>query len=687
MRASEQSPIDAPERVTDATGDQASGPRTRLLGWLALALTVGPLLLSALHLVFVVGGDYRPLGDLALTEMYVRDVGRHQLLVGPYSRDGWFHPGPALYYVLVLPYRLLASSSVALPVAALLINGGSVVGMALIARRRGGLPLMLCTLVACSLLLRALGYEFLRLPWNPWLTVLPYGLLVFLTWELLAVGWASLSGRDPAGGAAPGGASASRSRSVWALPLAVGVASFLAQTHVAYVPLALPLLALGAAALLAPPLHDLYRRRTRPAADADADAAEAATTTTGADQATAASDAVNAAIAGPPDDGEGDGDGRGERAEGTNTAGTDAGGVGRRWRALSPALLIALVVGGVMWLPPLYQQITGEPGNLRRIGRYFRHAEGTHSLADGWRVVSAQYGPSPEWLTGASDTTFLQEPVYLLSPVVPVLLIPVVLAAIVLWRRGGASARALVGLWLVASVVGLVATARTVGLIYAYRLGWAWVLGMVGGLLVLWAAWDLLARWRDGRAAGRVLVAGAVVTLAGLAVVNGVGALTAGTPHGDESRIVGTLARAVRDRLPSGDGDVVIISTSFGALHYGAGLRLDLERHGIPVKVPDGEHLHGRARSYHGGPARARLLVAVDSDVVSFLRRPDLDLIAYTGSVSRTRLIESAEQQAALEVRFEAGELDPDEYFRRLQRVTPTGPAVAVFAEPEPPAS
>jgi hypothetical protein len=59
--------------------------------------------------------------------------------------------------------------------------------MAVVARRRGGVPLILITLVGCALVMRSSGPEQLRLPWHAWVTVLPYGLLVFLTWAMAAV--------------------------------------------------------------------------------------------------------------------------------------------------------------------------------------------------------------------------------------------------------------------------------------------------------------------------------------------------------------------------------------------------------------------------------------------------------------------------------------------------------------------
>ena len=175
----------------------------------AIGLALVPFVASAIALIVRVGGDYHPSADQALIELQIRDIGHHAVLLGPYSRFGWFHPGPILYYLLWLPYRLTGSSSLSLCFAALTLNAATVVGIALVARRRGGLPLVLFTLFLTGLLTSSLGAQFFRDVWNPNITVLPFVLLVFLAW--------SMSCGD-----------------AWALPLAAGVGTFLVQTHVSY---------------------------------------------------------------------------------------------------------------------------------------------------------------------------------------------------------------------------------------------------------------------------------------------------------------------------------------------------------------------------------------------------------------------------------------------------------------------
>ena len=175
----------------------------------AIALALVPFVASAIALMARVGDDYFPSADQAWIELQIRDIGRRSVLLGPYSRFGWFHPGPVLYYLLWLPYRVTGSTSLSLCFAALTLNAVALVGIALVAKRRGGLPLVLLTLVLSGLLMSSLGAQFFRDVWNPSITILPFVLVVLLAW--------SISCGD-----------------AWALPVGAGVGTFLVQTHVSY---------------------------------------------------------------------------------------------------------------------------------------------------------------------------------------------------------------------------------------------------------------------------------------------------------------------------------------------------------------------------------------------------------------------------------------------------------------------
>jgi hypothetical protein len=150
--------------------------RLALLGALGLPVVV------AIIAAFV--ADWSPVSDWALIELRVRDVGSGTPLVGPFSRYGWNHPGPFLFWYLAVVYRVLGSASEALLVGAGLVNLASVAGIGWLAWRRGGGALLAWTGLVLSLFLHGQGATFLFDPWNPTVVMLPFALLCFATWSM-----------------------------------------------------------------------------------------------------------------------------------------------------------------------------------------------------------------------------------------------------------------------------------------------------------------------------------------------------------------------------------------------------------------------------------------------------------------------------------------------------------------------
>jgi hypothetical protein len=158
------------------------------------------------------GRTWYPAGDWAMIELRTLDVGTvHTPLVGPYSRYQWNHPGPLLFWVLAVPYRLFGGNPSALLLGAALINATAVAGMLWLAWRRARLALVAPLAFVLALLVHNLGPLLLRNPWNAWIVVLPFGLLMMATWSAIEgdrLGW----------------------------PTVAAVGAFLAQTHIGIAP-------------------------------------------------------------------------------------------------------------------------------------------------------------------------------------------------------------------------------------------------------------------------------------------------------------------------------------------------------------------------------------------------------------------------------------------------------------------
>jgi hypothetical protein len=207
----------------------------RRVALVALGLALLPLLVSAIGIV-VRGGSLHPWGDQALLELDVRDVGRHFVLTGAYSRYGWRHPGPFEVYLLALPYRLVGERSIGIYLGALLVNGAAIVGIAHVARRRAGTALVVWSMFVTLLLVRTFGPNAVRNPWTPYATVIPCLLMILLGWSLV-------------------------DGDAWSLPLAVATGSFLVQSHIEYTLLVLVLVGGGLVVLLARALAEAGRPR------------------------------------------------------------------------------------------------------------------------------------------------------------------------------------------------------------------------------------------------------------------------------------------------------------------------------------------------------------------------------------------------------------------------------------------
>jgi hypothetical protein len=198
-------------------------------GWAVLA---GALVLALPLLVAVVQmrqPTWRPVLDLAMTELRVRDVGtRHTPLIGLPGRIGQTleeqgsHPGPLSFYALAPTYRLLGSSAWALQVATVVLHLAALATALALARRRGGPVLVGGVALAISLLVAGYGAGALTEPWNPYMPLIWWIVLLLAVWSVL-------------------------SDDLVGLPVAVAAGSFCAQTHVPYLTMTVGLGALAAA--------------------------------------------------------------------------------------------------------------------------------------------------------------------------------------------------------------------------------------------------------------------------------------------------------------------------------------------------------------------------------------------------------------------------------------------------------
>jgi hypothetical protein len=252
--------------------------------------------LSALALVALVGvARHRPqtfpTGDSALIESYTIRAVHGGLLLGPYSRYRWHHPGPLYFYVLAPFYALSGQRTAGLHIGALAINLTAVLAMVAITFHSTHYVTAVALAAASAVYLTRVP-ELLGSIWNPHVLVIPTMALIVIAAE----------------------AAAGRPR---LLPLVALLASFAAQTHVGLVPTTL-MISAAAFVAVAAPIFIATNRRPQPAS-----------------HLSEASD---------------------DRHQGQ-----------RRWRPVFTTLLVL----GIVWLPPIVEQLWHRPGNVTELVRYF----------------------------------------------------------------------------------------------------------------------------------------------------------------------------------------------------------------------------------------------------------------------------------------------------------------------------
>lgn len=214
----------------------------------------------------------------------------------------------------------------------------------------------------------------------------------------------------------------------------------------------------------------------------------------------------------------------------------------RRSSVVSEPGIVTIGVGAIAWLPPVIDQLTNSPGNLRELARFsLDPPEPAAGWATAMDVFGAQLGVPPAWLRraellpGAVDT----------PPVPALFVVGLLLAAgCAAYRRGHRTAGRLVAIVLAAALGAFVATARITGPVFDYLIRFWWVVGVWAWAAMAWHTWLLVADRVDHR---RRIIAGGVASAAAvtLSVMLTVRSLPPHLPSEQASDVVDHLADAV----------------------------------------------------------------------------------------------------------------------------------------------
>lgn len=505
---SHQPPAGEPRRWSGATGGNPPGSSwivVALWALLALPLAVAFAVLRTKHWV--------PIGDIALTELKVRDVwSRHPPLIGLAGRIGPFyrqgsHPGPLSFWALWPVYRLFGATPMALVASGTLLQLIGAGGALWLSFRRGGLRLAIGVAVILALLTRSYGAVTLTEPWNPFLPVMWWFLFLIAVWSVLC-------------------------DDLVAFPVAVFAGSFCMETHISY----LGLVGGMSVVLLAGLALAGHRRR-------------------------------------------GDAVGRRQLL---------------RWG------LGGIVLGLVLWAPPVIEQLTTSPGNATVIYRHFTHPpEAAAGLSKGVELLLVPLNPW-WWIRGHQAV---------LGSTVPGLAMLAVLAftAVLSWRWRHP---ALIRLHLVVAVglaLGLISAAKIFGPVYSYLLLWAWGVGALLFVAAGWTAAVALGRRLQGERRDRTRLATTAALAALTVLVAGAFTVSASSTKFRAQQqstilrlVVGPTAAALSsDGIPGGGRSGLYLVTWTDPISIGTqgfGLLSELERRGFHVGA---EEVHGPGVTTH----------------------------------------------------------------------------------------
>jgi len=511
----------------------ARGRRLRdgmsLLAALCVVAAMLPVIVATVR---VITGDWRAIGDNAYFSIRAADVfTEHHPLLGSWTSASIAigldvnNAGPLLFDALAVPVRI-GGPDAGLAVGVALVNIASILGIAVVARRQAGATAVVVAMAAATGLGWAMGSELLFEPWQPHSLLYPFLCLLFMVWALA-------------------------SGDLVMLPWAVGLASYIAQTHVGY---SLLVPTLGALAVVVAAAR-LWRSRR-----------------------------------------------------------VDPESWPARRRRTSRYVVVAAVVALVCWAQPVIEQVFGEGrGNLGRLASSIGNTGARVGFSDAPRYVATLVALPPWWGRPSVSEEFVPGDSLpsLGSSLLGLCVVAVLLAAGLrsAWRRGDQPV-----VWLVLTAMGVVTVAvvgaatMPIGIfnLASHQMRWLWPVAVFVTFALVMAAVTI----RGGRVA-RVRVGLVVIATLMLSGLN-LPSMNAGVGPAADANAIPTVRELLPQlaSLRAERGVLIDVTGERFAEPYTYPVMVELQRLHVPwfVDIPGLVRQVGPQRAYEG-QASLRLFV------------------------------------------------------------------------------
>ena len=338
-------------------------------------------------------------------------------------------------------------------------------------------------------------------------------------------------------------------------------------------------------------------------------------------------------------------------------------------------VMIAAILGVVVWMPPLIEQVRDDPGNFTLILRFLGEGHGQRSLGSSLLAVATQ---ASAFLLGPFGPGSQSEPSPTLLPILgtiaAALIFLLLLGALRGWRGRDAFALASCGSSVCLLVVGLVVTRAITGRLHPYLVRWVSAVGLLSSIAIVAAFFP--PRWASLRRRGLQLgvCAALVVTTAALALRQAVRfpTLSESIPSASPDRLSDATVSALAARGVYRPHVRILSQRSW---EQGAGVVLQCVKAGrLPSVDPTWLFMFGEACRFRGADDGV-LLVADPTMAAQLTRECAAELVATSGNGSvflamterapvRELRFDSLESEVYLRAGFSKPESEPEGGFR-----------------------